>query len=312
MYKKLNIKALVIILAALVALLAVFQLTDWFKNDRSFKENLVEADTANITTIEISSIKNGTSVVLYNKNGWYVKIGTKEFPADKGDIDGITDQLIKLKPLRVAGNTENSWEKWEVTDSLAIRVVLKNNNKTMADLLIGKFSYQQASRKMTSYVRIYGEPTVYAVDGFLSMTFNRDANSFRSKTILNGTPEQWTKFDFSFPADTSFQLAKTENKWTVDGIEADSASVAQFFNNIRYLSGNEFADSVNPANLSAPLCKVLVEGNNFKAFEVSCYEWNMQKYIHTSINPDSYFKGDQIFEKLFKGRNNLSKLKLKN
>lgn len=299
MYKKLNFKTLVIVVIALAAIIALTTIYDSIKGERSFKEQIVDIDSAAIDHIFIVPSKTTSNIELSRSQGWQVKINDKFFPADEKEIARMLQQLIALKPERLAGSSEESWKKYEVTDSLASRVILKKGDKTQADVLIGKFSYQQATRKMTTYVRIFGEKQVFAVEGFLAMTFNRGSDSFRSTVLINGTPDQWTKLSFNYRSGKSFVLSKDNNKWLLNDMPADSAKVAQYLNGMRYSKGTSFIDSIDAAVMMNPECKLTVEGNNISPFELSYYNISGVNVINSSANPQSFFNAETLKDKLF-------------
>ena len=71
----------------------------------------------------------------------------------------------------------------EILDALELKSPLVEGS-ILGDIYIGSFSYNQTTRKPKTYVRLNKEKDVFAVEGYLSMTFNRDLNGLRNKSIF--------------------------------------------------------------------------------------------------------------------------------
>ncbi|MFH1000663.1 MAG: DUF4340 domain-containing protein, partial [Bacteroidota bacterium] len=221
-----------------------------------------------------------------------------------------------LKPERVAATKEDKWVEYKVVDSLGTRVKFKKGNEVLADLYLGKFSYQQAQNqyqqyanqrgggtKMTTYVRLANENNVYAVNGFLSMTFNREPNLFRDKTLIQCNSEDLTGLNFTYP-DSSFTLMKQEEKWMAGGLMADSASTVKVLRSLCKLKGTDFIENGEKYKTAKPVFSLKLEGNNMSPIEVKAYETSdstCQFMVESSINPGNYMDGDKMkmFEKLY-------------
>ncbi|NJM15844.1 MAG: DUF4340 domain-containing protein [Bacteroidales bacterium] len=319
MYSKINIKTLGLIFAGLLGLVVIVMLADNKKGDRTFKSDLLELDTASVNKITIYPRTNPESFIMLNKKaeGWEVEADGKVYPADNGSIANMLGELEKMKPKRIAATNKDNWNKFEVTDSLSTRVALYAGKGKEQTFYIGKFSYQQPSQQnpysynqqgtMTSYVRIGGEKEVYAVDGFLSMTFNREAKDLRNKTVIAANSKDVTRLSFQYPADSSYSLYLENNNWMTDGIMADSSSVASFINNITRTTSSNFVDEARPLSNSA-VYKLTVEGNNLVSpIVVEAYpaDSTLGLLLTSSQNPGAYFSGNTsgLTNRIFKGLN---------
>lgn len=308
-------KRISIILGVLLVLLLAVKLKDRKQGDRSFKEYVIQVDTAKVDFIRIHMKPDGDLLEL-KKEGvtWMMDVDGKKVQADRGTAYDILAQVAKLKPKQVVATSKSKWKQYEVGDSLGSRVELLSGKKNLADFVIGKFSYSQPQQTqnpymqqgqnviMTSYVRNYKENNVYAVDGYLSMLFNRQKQSFRDDAVLVDDPANWTKLVYTYP-DSSFTLLKQNEKWMVDGMLADSAAVVKYFSQIRMLSDPSFDDeSVINDNQKATY-SVRIEGNNLKSIEIQGIENNLGEIIYTSSqNKGNRFKSDKIKTALFVGR----------
>lgn len=319
MFKKLNIKILVIILVVLVA---IYFLTDLLgDNDRSFKSQIVEVDTAKVTDIYINIPKDKAEISLTRTGGttdWSVESGGQKFPADAGVVKNILSQFADLKPERVAATSKEKWGQYEVSDSAGTRVKLKNGKTELVDIYVGKFSYtqppqqpgqqqnpyQQQRGKMTSFVRLADETKVYAVEGFMKMSYQKDMNSYRNKSLLKVNKDDVSRLVFSYPGNVTMTVAKNESgKWQMNGMPADSTKTVRYLNKIAKLTSSNFIDPSTPKN-SIGGYKLNIEGNNFTPVEINAIPTpdTLVKYIITSsINPDAEFDGTKgkLFEKVF-------------
>ncbi len=324
MSKKLNIKSLLIVFVVLLAIVVLVAVRDSKKGDRSFKVNLIPLDSASITAITIYPKSDKNTIELKKSgNTWELETKNKSYTAELNTIKEMLSTLTNLKAERVAATDKSKWGTFEVNDTSATRVVLNNGKRSGADLFIGKFTYQQPKNPspynygqqgtMTSYVRLAGDKNVYAVNGFLSMMFNRTADNFRNKTIINSDKLDWTRLSFNYPADSSFVLNKENNKWMINGLLADSASVAGYFNTIYRLTSSDFVDNEKPES-SAPVFSLKIEGKNLaNPIQVNAFVADTTNgyLIASNQNKDTYFSNNKskLTEKLFVGKDKFLKKK---
>ena len=319
MFNKINSKWLIGIFAVLLTLSVLVVLLNHSKStaskNRTFKSEIVDFDTANVTRITIIPKTGGEPIdLLKSTDVWKVRINNKEYNADPSAIKGMLTSLIMLRATRIAANSKDQWAKYEVTDSAATHVMINEGKKVVADIYLGKFSYQQPKNAnpymqqqgtMTSYVRIAGDKHVYATDGMIAMSFNRQPNDFRNRTLILSNKEKWNRLAFTAP-NNSFDLTKQGNNWMIDGLAADSASVASYLSSLSRLSSSAFVkESVRTSE--NPLYTLSIEGENmirpiiiqaFPADTVNMYA------ITSSLNSGSYFSGSKndLFNKTFKSK----------
>nr|NQU91239.1 DUF4340 domain-containing protein [Bacteroidota bacterium] len=316
MFKKLNVKTLIIILIVLVA---IYYIADMIGDkERSFRSEVVSVDTANVTAINISILKDNAEIKLVKTNdgsGWEVVAEGNKYNADNNVVKTILGQLTDLKPERVAATVEKKWAEYEVSDSTSVRVVLLDGKKELVDIYIGKFSYtqppqsaaqnqyQQQRGKMTSFVRVANEDEVYAVEGFLKMSYQKDVNSYRNKQLINVNKDDLSRLVFNYPDNANFTLSKSEEgKWLIDGALADSAKTAGYINKIFRLNSSNFVDPSTP-KMSDATHKLRLEGNNFTPIEIKAFpsDTTVQFVVTSSINPGAEFDGSKatLYEKVF-------------
>ena len=74
MYKKLNIKSLVIIFAILLVLVIIVFYVDSKKGERTFRSNIVDIDTTKVTSIIIIQNQTGKNLLKFSGKVIYGKL----------------------------------------------------------------------------------------------------------------------------------------------------------------------------------------------------------------------------------------------
>lgn len=299
MFRKINNKLLVTVFVVLLAVVVLVEFMDSRKGNRTFKSDLVEVVADDVTSIEIyPKAANGNLIKLFKENDlWKVESGGIKFNADQAIAGRMISEINEMKTKSVVATNKESWGKFEVTDSLGTAVKLLKGSSVLADIVIGKFSYSEP-RNMTSYVRLAGEKEVYGVEGMLGMSFNRNINAFRDRTIIKSNKADWTKLTFSYPADSSFVLEKKGEKWMIGEMETDSASVVNYFNQIASLSDGSFTDE-KPAITATH--RLTIEGNNMmpKVEILGFYSDSENFVLESNQNPDTWINSKTTAKKIF-------------
>jgi hypothetical protein len=315
MNKRFDNKKLFYLLTVLIAILVFTVIIKIPKEKATLRSKIIELDSAEVSRIILyPSISKGDSVeFIRNKNVWTVQQGSIISATQEGAINNIFNEVQNMKPQSLAATNKSEWEEFELTDSLATRIKFMNKKgKILADLMIGKLNYKQPNNpysgyggnnfQITSYVRVYNEKEVFAVDGLLPFTINRKFEDWRDKTLVRCNINDVTRIQFKFPADSGYILGKKESEWYIGTQKADSSLVAEFLNSLKLLNGEDFKDNYKPD--INPDYQLLAEGNNLLNFSVKCYNIiDADEYIlNSSLNPDIYYtsKKNGVFEKLFK------------
>lgn len=297
-------KTLGMVFAAFLVIAVIIVISDSGSNERTFRSELVDIDSSAVTQILIYPKKlNGDNVKLFKEDdNWKVELSeNKTSPVPQSKIDQILKQLMEVKPERLAGRGSENWAEFEV-DTAATRIeVYEGSDKTL-DMVIGKFTFQQP-RSMKTFVRLAEDTDVYETNGFLSMTFNQDANYYRDQTIIQSKVDEWKSLNFSYPADSSYQLSKVNNMWQLStGEQTDSAKTATELRRLSSVKGNEFID-INKDTLPLAQYKLTIVKTDDTQIEVFGYKVDDNFIINSSQNPESYFDGSKgdLFKKVFVG-----------
>lgn len=322
MFKKMNLKTLLIIL---VVVLGVYLVLDYTREDeRNFKSQLTSFDKDKVSKIEYykkGDFKN--SVIINRQDGrWFVDKNNKQYPADSNRVNRMLNLLHSLSVDRVEANSQDKWKKYKVTDSLSTRVKVYSNGEVLTDIHLGKFSFSQppnqqrmqqrrkrSQQEMTSFVRLAGEKPVYAVEGLLTMSFPGDVNQLRDRTLVNVSKGNIKRINFS--GKYNYSLSSQSGKWMVDSKPADSATAASYINILGSLRGNSFAD-VQKSNLGQPLQTAVIERGSNGAVTVKAFEAPQdEKYnyiINSSLNKEAWFTSERnLFDRIFKAPSHFTK-----
>ena len=315
MSKKSRSKNLTIVFVILLAAILIFNYFESRKGERTFRKEVVSIDTAKITSIKIySEIKalkpaKGHVNIVRTDNSWRIKNDSIDAQVDNRKIKAILTYLVSMKPDRVSSIEKSDWKKFQVTDSLAVRVKVFNNKKCLTDFYIGKYLYKKPKVKrfdnsgsLYTYVRLADEDIVYCVQGFLKMSFTTDIRMLRDKNLLKLKKHSINKLNFSFPDNSSYSVIKQNNKWLIGDKETDSLTTDKYINSLINLTNSNFIKDENKIKLSNPDYILKVEGDNFKPQIIKAFKTDDGKIILTSSrNKGSKFDGDKLdlFKRIF-------------
>lgn len=307
MYRKTSIKVLTTIFSVLLAVVVLVGIIDSRKSGRTFRSELVNVNKGDVTAIEVfPRAANGERILLVKEDSlWKVEANGKKFPADQVLAGSMVDELNGLKPERVAATGKSRWNQYEVSDSLATKVRLLKGKEVLTELFLGKFTYSREG-KMATYLRLASDNRVYGVDGMTGMTFNRNVNAFRDKTVIRSAVSDWVRLTFTCPADSSFTLQKVNDKWMIDNSPVDLASVASYLSSVANLTETGFAETL-PSGV--PTHRLLIEGNNqMQPIQISGYPGGENSIvIESSQNRGNYFNSPELVKKVFISKGSLLK-----
>jgi len=315
---KFNNRTLLVVFLGLAGILVLTRVFTAKRAERTLDTDLVEIDTGRISSIYIYPQAEQGAELLFTRKGvaWNVTKDELSVPADKYSIENAIGELQNLKADRLVARSKEKWPEFNVNDSLGTRVLVKEGKKTTLDMIIGRFNYQPPPGGYSGYGQQYGtgityvrksnEDEVYAVEGFLAMSINQGFKNWRDQTISRLTRDQVTKVVFEYPADSGFVAQKLETNWTINGILADSTSMAQYLNGLSRKSHGDFVDGYSP--LSSPLYQVTFEGVNMDPLLIRVYSQQGDELVlNSSINPESYFRitREGLFKDIFKSASGL-------
>jgi len=311
MLSSLSNKKLGAIFGALLIMVLLFIVLDGDKNERTFRENLVDIDTSAVTAIKIyPKTTNHNEVYLFNENDqWNVKLDNgKTAGVTDQKIKGLLDQLLSIKPKRLASRNVDKWNEMQV-DTTGTRVVVYEGSDETLDIVLGRFTFKQP-RSMNTFVRLSDDSDVYEVDGFLDMTFNQNANSYRDGTVTNDDFNSWSRLSFSYPADSSFQLSKQGDYWFANNSQTDSLTTVIALRQLAKITGNDFVDEIDPGQLGNPTHKLSIDSEKLGEITIEGFYQDAENMIiRSSQNPEALIDGakNKLFDKVFVGQSKFFK-----
>jgi len=314
-----NIKLIGILLVLVLVYLGI-QFFGGKSRSKSFKAELVEIDTANVTKMLIDA-KGESLELIKENNSWKVSIGEGKYAAaQKSSVKSTLNSLLSIKPSRIAAKDPQKWKDYQV-DSAGTRVQVFEGNKTTLDLVVGRFGFNQQAmqqqqqqmmmggrgmQQFFTYVRLNNENEVYVADNFMGMSLNTEANDFRNKQLLSLTTDSIAEIQFNYPADSGFVLTKVDSVWSIFGNQTDSSATASYLSDIRYLSNSNFVDDVPASALVSPTVSMNIRQNGQPEIMVKAFQHPVHKWIiHSTVNPQAYFADEELINKLFVGKEKL-------
>lgn len=232
-----DIKKLLLILIALI--LAYF-LIDWSnsRSDQSFDPLVVALDTAAVNKIELNIKDQPVNLTIEKKpEGWFINEGTMEAPADPMRIKNLLSQISDIQALRFAAKSKEKWNDFEIGDD-ATRVIAYQDDQKLADFYVGRFAFNQQTRSGTSYVRLAGEEAVYAVEGFLSISFSPGIDAYRNKSLWKTEVDNISLVNFPTK---EIELHKSESgMWDLENLKLDSTAWNNYLTRIATAQAQNF------------------------------------------------------------------------
>ena len=199
---KLSNTVLIAIFFALAGIMSWIYFSDSKDEKRNFRKELVSIDTSKVTELLLypQALQGKEIKFAKQSDGWLLSSEDTSAVLEKQAVDALVNNLLQVKPKRLAARSEAKWQELEVDEAKATRIKVKEGSDITLDLFIGKFTFQQAEGNpnmppqqqqpiMTSFVRLAGDVDVYAVDGILSMMYNRQVSDFLPKPKTENTTE---------------------------------------------------------------------------------------------------------------------------
>ncbi|MCB0687997.1 MAG: DUF4340 domain-containing protein [Saprospiraceae bacterium] len=298
-----NNKTLAIVFGAL---LLIYLLTKVFSGnrERSFDPEIMKVDTAEVNKLIIHPAQ-GEEMFEISKtgNGWQLQRGNQQFQATSAAVGSLLSNLSSITAERVVTKNPERYKDYAVADEGGTRIELLNNQKKLADIVVGRFNFNQATRSGLSYIKKFDDQSVYSVDGFLSMSLSQGFDSYRNKILTSLTSTDLTKLTLEENGESKI-IMKMDSSWqTASGEPLDSASVASYLNTVRSVSGATFVN--DQSSVGDRIKGLKIEGNNMSApVEIDCYtsrDTTHHFVIHSSTNSEGYFFSDSsgIYERVF-------------
>ena len=171
MFRQVSNKVLVIIFLFLLLSAVFVFFIDGGKNERTFRDVLVNIDTTVVSEILIyPKSQNHKEVKLFKeKENWRVTLsGNKSASVPDKRMTDVFNQLLAIKPQRLAARGEDKWSEFQV-DSTGSKVIVKQGDKVeqmdKADYNLSvkdvfKLLYQKEQNDKSQVVKALGIETL--------------------------------------------------------------------------------------------------------------------------------------------------------
>ncbi|MCS6899845.1 MAG: DUF4340 domain-containing protein [Myxococcales bacterium] len=233
---------------------------------------LASDDVDKITKIEVKNADKGEVVLEKDGDKWRVKKPV-DYPANQQNVKSLLDNLKELKAKDVIDKGTGAYTDYQVDDAKAVHVVAYKGNDKAVDLFFGKSGGRgQTARKA-------GVDGVFAISGYSSYLYTREAKNWRETSILKFDDAAVTKVDLK-NENGEFSFVKEGDNWTAKfkGEKAEKADKLERFDDNKLkdmlraykgLSADDFADGKSDTETgldkpAATLTLTLKEGDPIK------------------------------------------------
>jgi hypothetical protein len=206
MFKNISSKNLLIIFIILFVLAAIFVYYDSTTEVRTFKKDIVNIDTAKVTSVSIySKATNHKEVKLFKQgNYWMVQLeNNKSVPAEGSKIKNLINQLAQIKTSSLAAQDESKWTEYQVDNIRTDSAKTVNFLRTLSHLmgnefvdnpdqsLLGKANYNvtilssaNEGQPKTIDVSAFGDQFLLHSSQNPESYFNGNTNSLKTKIFI--------------------------------------------------------------------------------------------------------------------------------
>jgi len=222
-------------------------------------------------TLEIT--KSKVTSVIRKEGGKFKVVSPAPYAADENNAKQAFEAVEKLEFGDIVTDQKSKQAEFEVGDD-ALKVVAKNGNNSLAELLIGK------SLGNGTMVRVPGKDEIWQAQGAIKYTFDKSAADWRDKSITTFTLADAEKIEVKSKTGGTITLTKGaagakkpegdkpapgSDEWTVASSSVpipklDPSIASTMASTLASWKAFDFADNVKPeaAGLAGPALTVTV------------------------------------------------------
>ncbi len=274
-----------------------------------FQANLIMVDTSSVNSILLSNnpFSGGELSFLREGKEWIISNEQLHIKANPLIMQALLASVREIKTNEVVTTDPKSWKIYGVDGVQGIRVRLYDEKKRLEDFVVGKSDINPQTQAPISYLRLSGANEVYVVNGDLLAQFNQNFTNSRSRLILSlDSSVEITELEYQLP-DTSWRIEQAPEGWKSGDLLLDSLQMSQYLQQLRYLSGDIFADHFDEVEGGKYLYQtVTIQGKNLtEPVVITCYRdttLKMPFILHSTQNQEAFFASDStgIYHKIFK------------
>lgn len=245
------------LLAGILLILLIFALLD-NPNRREAQQDTYKdqplIQTFDVTKVNKIELKKKEQVVtLQNSDTGWVVASSNNYRANKTNVEELLQKVKDMKIDSLASKNKEKQDQLEVTEDKGLHVLAYDKeNKSLVDFFIGKTGPIWSSQ----YVRKSASDNVYVVKENLDVTFDRQANDWKDKTIVSFDQTQISQLvinyqDSANPRElTKIAFKKDNNQWLiVDSLDkapnlpADQEKIQLLLSKLANLTTLDFIDN---------------------------------------------------------------------
>jgi hypothetical protein len=160
----------------------------------------------------------GNSVALAKKDGDWVLSSGGDYPADQEAVSTLLDKLAAIQADRLVTRTKDSHKRLQVADDDFIRrLQIELDDGATFELLLGT-----SPNPRSTNVRLAGQNDVFLTGELLSYDVDAVVSRWIDTTYVNLNKDQVTAMTLE-NANGTFELRKTDDQWTLLGLEEGEA-----------------------------------------------------------------------------------------
>ena len=236
---------------------------------------LIEADSSNITKLEIHSATN--DVVLVKQGGLWIVDGEKPYPVNDRTLATALGKFAQMSKKALISERPERFADMEVDDSAGVKIAIHLGDEVI-NLILGK----AGPTFQTSYARLDGSNKIWEVSGNHRGTFDRKRDDWRDKTICKYEMADFKKFLLTYP-DQSYSVELQDSIWHVNTgkteFDADTKLVERLSRMVSRMNAVEFADTLTEDAFDKPDFHIVASLISGETVDIKLIEYDEEKFL---------------------------------
>ncbi len=300
-------KVLAIIFGLLVVAFLLSKMLGGNKS-RSFDPQILQINSEDITELIITAPGADPTTVLKEQGQWMVSNGTNSYKANEAVVSSMIRAMSSIEADKIISRSPENGVKYGTDEDSGTKITAKSDAKTLAEIIVGRFSFNQQNRQPISFVRMSNEDKTYLIGSFIASSLKKDFNGLRDKSLLSLTPSEINSIQYKSDSQVLSLDLGMDNKWiTRNESIVDSAAVSQFLNTLSNKSGVKF----NDVNISSGSGESITFSSQESSIQVFAIMTGEEKYlIYSDQYPDNIFESTEsgIYQQIFRRFKDLANL----
>jgi|GEM_PF-6413338 len=282
--------------ALLVGLLMI--LVGWYfwlrsaneKKLATFDPVLLQLDTSRIDKVEIQT---PSQEILLKKDarGWVVQTEEGNIRVDPMRMQALMDMARELVASAIMTRDPQQYDRYEVSDAKGKHVRFYSGDNRLAEVTVGGFTYDPATRTPGNYVR-KGD-AVYKVSQFLQMAVPPRPSDYFYPFLAELPQDSIQRFVLD-RGEVHVEVYREGDRWLRGEVPLDSQKMVGYTVMFGTMRGTRMADPVD-TTVQKPYAKLQVYANYRDVpLVIRAYEKvpDSLYVLHSSYNPRVWFESD--------------------